>query len=489
MVTHRRSLARPFSGVLLAAGALIVACVAPAATAQPSLPAEHVVPDHLASAAVLPPAPGLNDNPAPGLIFADLVHGSATGLCSGLLQLRTAAGAVCTHGPDPAPGARDVRLPRSTAELAAGTSTLASTVPCYGDGASGNRVQAIYVHAADVADRYPDIVGSIQQWAGNVDRAFSDSAAGTGGTRHVRWATDAACNVTVQRVQLSTVGDDSFSATTSELQALGFNRTDRKYLLWVDANVYCGIGGIQSDDRSTSDNANNRGPSYARIDSGCWGLSPSTEAHELMHNLGGVQLSAPHSSGGWHCTDKYDAMCYVDAAGVTMTYPCPIANDRLFDCNHDDYFHTAPPVGSYLSTHWNSASSSFLESGEAVTTTTLGPTTTTAPPTTTTTVPPTTTTTMAPSATSTFSSKLSKNVTTRSFAVSTGSGTLTTRLTFSGGSPVTVTVRSSTGTVVGQSSGGSPQSLSVSVLRGSYTVTVSGSGSVSFTLTVLYPSS
>ena len=43
-----------------------------------------------------------------------------------------------------------------------------------------------------------------------------------------------------------------------------------------------------------------------------------------------------------------------------MTYPCAGANDRMLDCNHDNYFHTSPQAGSYLATHWNTADSVFL---------------------------------------------------------------------------------------------------------------------------------
>jgi cell division septation protein DedD len=259
-------------------------------------------------------------------------------------------------------------------------------------------VQLIYARASNVADRYGQYAASFQQWAGNMDSAFSRSAAETGGDRHLRFVHDGACNAVIPRVTLSTTGDDNFTNTLNELRSQGYSRTDRKYIVWTDATVYCGIAQVYYDDSAGAANASNGSSSVTgelgRIDSGCWGQTASPEAHELMHTLGGVQTSAPHATTKNHCVDEYDRMCYPDGGG-TMKYICPSTHEPLFDCNHDDYFSTAPPAGSYLATHWNTANSRFLitpGSTPTPTTTAPPPTTTTRPPTTTTpsTVPPTT---------------------------------------------------------------------------------------------------
>jgi hypothetical protein len=164
-------------------------------------------------------------------------------------------------------------------------------------------------------------------------------------------------------VVVSPRGDDNFDTTISELKSQGYNRKDRIYLAFVDTTAagICGIGTLWDDDRADSANWNNWGPSYSRVDAGCWG--GYTAAHELMHNLGGVQLSAANSSGGFHCIDEYDVMCYSDSPNYPkMQDTCPDKglDHTRFDCNHDDYFNTNPDPGSYLATHWNAANNHFL---------------------------------------------------------------------------------------------------------------------------------
>jgi hypothetical protein len=323
---------------------------------------------------------------ARGLVYRGLEHAQPSGPCSTGFVVRLRGGRTgCTHGPDPAPPGHDVRRSRSLSELTAafsGSGSMVadpsgSAVPCFEDGVSGNRVQAVYAYPAGGRDNYAEVAPLVQRWAAILDGVFNDSAAETGGVRHVRFVTDPSCQLDVAKVPLSPEGVESFGGTVSDLTAQGHNRADRKYLVWVDAYVMCGIADIQTDERPTSDNLNNgnaEGGMFARIDRGCWGWAErSVEAHELAHTLGAVQPGAPNASALFHCVDEADLMCYDDSAfaaatfggaqrEVAMVSRCPAPHERLLDCNHDDYFHTDPPHQNYLTNHWNTAQSSFLTS-------------------------------------------------------------------------------------------------------------------------------
>jgi hypothetical protein len=321
---------------------------------------------------------------ARGLVFRGLERAHPGGPCGTGFVVRLRGGRTgCTHGPDPAPPGHDVRNARSLSSLTAaldgsGTTSFGSgaSVGCFGDGIEGNRVQAVYAYPAGGPDNYAAIAPLIRRWAAIVDGVFNDSAAETGGVRHVRFVTDAACELDVAKAALSPEGIQSFGGTTNDLVAQGHNRADRKYLVWVDAYVMCGIAGVMTDESPTGNlnDGNAEGGMFARIDRGCWGWAErSVEAHELAHTLGAVQMGAPNASALFHCVDESDLMCYDDdgvvdgtvtiaSRSVAIVSRCPAPHERLLDCNHDDYFHTDPPSHSYLRDNWNVAQSSFLTS-------------------------------------------------------------------------------------------------------------------------------
>jgi hypothetical protein len=328
-------------------------------------------------------APGRGDA-ARGVVLRGLERARPHGPCKAGFELELPNGRIgCTHGPDPAPRGRDVRDPVSLADISAlstgapAEAGSSSGTLCVGDGVDGNRVQAVYAYPAGGRDNYAEVLPYIRRWAGQADGIVNKSAAKTGGVRHVRFVTDVGCQLDVAKVALSKQGVASLSGTAADLASQGLNRTDRKYLVWADAYVYCGIATVAPDDRQGPDNANNGNGTpamIARVDRGCWGHTQlSAEAHELAHVLGGVQPTAPHGTWNYHCSDERELMCYDDdstadgyvtshGALVPLTRVCPKSHEGLFDCGEDDYFSTDPPGDSWLAQHWNVADSSFLTS-------------------------------------------------------------------------------------------------------------------------------
>ena len=329
------------------------------------------------------PGPHGPDNAAAGLVHADLVRATDP-RCRGLLM--GARSGVCTHGPDPAPAGRDVRDVPSTAAVraAAGVSPIPSvtnttpgtTTPpsdgsgaivCNGDGVTGKRVEVLYVLPSDKTDRFDSVKDALGSYMVRADRQLNASAAETAGSRHWRFVTEpdpagvAPCVLSIKKVDVGSADDNTFDATVTALKARGYNRTDRKYSLFVESNVYCGIGSIYGDTRPGQENYNNGyAAQYARSDAGCWNYA---EAHELMHNLGGVQPGAPNATPGYHCSDEADEMCYDDdgSGPVVMRTVCSGRDGSRFDCNHDDYFFAGTPLSTnWLATHWNTANSAFL---------------------------------------------------------------------------------------------------------------------------------
>ncbi|MEV6968714.1 ricin-type beta-trefoil lectin domain protein [Hamadaea sp. NPDC051192] len=286
---------------------------------------------------------------------------------AGLQAVVTTRHVVCTHGPDATPPGLDIHRP--VAPLAAALTASALPV-CEGDGVSGKRVEVLYIHGS--TSRYAQYLETFRTLAEGVDAIYNASAAETGGERHVRYVTETVngqCRPVVRDVQIadSALNANDWAPLLNAVQAAGYTRTDRKYLQFVDATIYCGIGGFAGDTTKSDSNRSNVGPEYARADSGCW--NAGVAAHELGHTLGAVNNNAPNASGHAHCVDEYDVMCYKDADDVTLVYRCTDqAHDNRLDCNHDDYYNTNPPAGSYLANNYNVADNLFLIKGGGGTT-------------------------------------------------------------------------------------------------------------------------
>jgi hypothetical protein len=266
-------------------------------------------------------APAPADRPDQGLRYDGLTPAGKTGRCAG--SFRIAKTDLCTHGPDKAPPGLAVDRPVQPVTRA----LAAPPVVCDGDGVTGNRVQVLYVRGADTASRFAEFLDSFRTWAAGVDAIYDASAQETGGSRHVRFVTEPDCTVNVLEAVVSATDIGSFGDT---------------------------IGALRG-----ANNRSNRGPSFGRSDSGCW--TPSVAAHELGHNLGAVNDSAPNSSKAGHCLDEHDLMCYNDSGGLPTHVVCTArSQERRLDCNHDDYYSTDPAPDSYLGTHWNTADNLFL---------------------------------------------------------------------------------------------------------------------------------
>jgi len=239
------------------------------------------------------------------------------------------------------------------------------TASCSGTGTDGNRVQVIYAVEQGKTDRYESLLPMLRSWVADVDDTFALSSQKTRGGLRVRWVQQGCVPVIAREVLPAGALTGGFTATMNALKARGYTSKARKYLVFADDTTLCGIGQMYNDSDKTANHNDGAVPMFARVDSSCWTFPAnwhSTAAHEIMHTIGGVQDDAAHSTGGGHCTDETDSMCYDDdgTGPVTMQQGCT-GGEGLFDCHNDDYLNTTPPVGSYLATHWNPAASSFLD--------------------------------------------------------------------------------------------------------------------------------
>ncbi|HSX52887.1 MAG TPA: hypothetical protein VLF90_00750 [Patescibacteria group bacterium] len=357
----------------------------------------------------------LVNNPHSGLIYNGLraVKANADHPCKGLFEVEGVSvngKPVCTHGPDPAPDGIDVtkvtvnerltqlaQVPQTVTtpeQLASeNVSNLAldrnsgfftnqfpiSALPC----TSGKyRIQLVLItHNSDNSTVIPQFRVTAQRLQSQL--MYSSTHSGPGSTqRWFRFVTDSTCHAAVSTVIVPT----SISLATAQgvityLGNHGYSGTYTKYLVWDSAGDadFCAAANTYNDSQPIAlKNQANLQTGYGVIAAPCW--SSTAELHEMGHFLGAVSDNAPHSSGGTHCLDEHDEMCYNDGGYClisAISVPCGVNGKAVYvaanctdlslqwllDCNKNDYFNTSTSISTtnYLYNHWNIAHSPYLE--------------------------------------------------------------------------------------------------------------------------------
>jgi Divergent InlB B-repeat domain len=296
----------------------------------------------------------------------------AQGPCDKLKPVASSHVPLCTHGPD---RLQDVKGPGG------GSPPPATAAPgglCSDGGVSGRRIEVLYGVPQDRTNRFSSVLATMQSVLAQADANLDGSDADT--SQHYRFLCQNGVDVTIRNVTLVPVGTDASFTYDDYVRSLqnqvslglgpvDYSNASRIYTTFVDQVTdvypYGGQGSVYNDDRPDSSLNLNNTSSGAKYSMTAY-FDAHVVGHEIGHNIGAVQLSAPHSSGAFHCHDENDLMCYSDGGsyftgGGQLTFPCGSASDNLMDCGHDDYYSAATPsAGNYLATHWNTAGSSFL---------------------------------------------------------------------------------------------------------------------------------
>jgi hypothetical protein len=281
-------------------------------------------------------------------------------------------------------------LPQYLPTTWCGTETTADDTTHAAFAGSQHQVKVVYAYAGDPTtdDHFDAWKNALQSDVSRIEQYLELQ---TGGRRALRFDMGTSCGpqyVDIQVVHLpqprSAYRENATDADTTPFEtlatdvasALGALPGPRNVFILADgltddADVW-GIAQVTGDDSPDSSNVANDGGYTATM----WtnanttpnprGWQPTVMLHEITHNLGGVEQSAPHHTAGWHCWDGADVMCYDDRTAGSENYTttvCPSSSGDIpdtYDCGHDDYFNPDPAAGSYLATHWNVYDSAFF---------------------------------------------------------------------------------------------------------------------------------
>jgi hypothetical protein len=244
----------------------------------------------------------------------------------------------------------------------------------------GPHIKVIYAYASDVGDRFALFGSAIQRYTKAAAAKVALSSDKT-----LRLDRGSSCGSAFLDIQTVALGHSvAFYATNSVLADVQSHLPDRRgvnYLVFVDFALpvlSAAAGSWAEDDSPWATNAANMTAHsrYAYLQAGGDDFFGSEQLasqyadqvlHEVLHTLGAVQPSAPHFSGGAHCYQLYDVMCYTPKDGTLDVFlrDCELSREapnpgKPLDCGGDDYFNASPAPGSYLAAHWNVYNSGFL---------------------------------------------------------------------------------------------------------------------------------
>jgi hypothetical protein len=247
-------------------------------------------------------------------------------------------------------------------------------------------IKVIYAYPSDQPDRFATYKNVMQAQVKSISNLVASTSAQAKSLRFDLGTSCGSTYVDIQSIPLANTLayyqahdiNTRFDAILTDVHAqVPATSQKRNYLIYAD---YLGGGGFPAagqgelwdDDTPGAGNQANGGElnavaygnSSAYFSSGNQATGDIVPLHEITHNLGGVQDSAPHSTLAGHCYDEYDVECYADGGthgqSGDMTYGCGSVSNQVYDCGGDDYFNAAPSGGSYLATKWNTYNNVFL---------------------------------------------------------------------------------------------------------------------------------
>ncbi len=228
---------------------------------------------------------------------------------------------------------------------------------------SGNRIVVVYSHRP--ADTTPTPTESLRSIVRRMNwKINQQGSVSSGGGRTVKMAVDCNGSGLIQVYNVATANNNlSTVSAAAKAQIVGdpTGTNAVKYLVFdhEENEAAAGVGDLVRDEEKSWVNGNATKTGVALVYNGSWDTHVSI--HELFHNLGAVQATAPYANTS-HCVDGIDILCYEDGYSSGGSYSetrCPAGagyqepEKTPLDCGYDTYFNTAPGSGNWLATHWD----------------------------------------------------------------------------------------------------------------------------------------